>query len=227
MSSPPTEARHGTLTAFRASAPDAFRRRRGDIWAIPAGLAVLGACMYVVRDGEVGSLEESVFHAINGLPDWLKAPLWVFQLFGMLAIVALAAVAALALRRTRLGIAIAAAIPIKLAMEWWVVKALVERERPAFTVVDAIIRESNKAPLGFPSGHSVFAFTLAGLLAPYLGRRGVTVVYLLAVLNGVARIYLGAHNPLDIVAGAGLGVAMAGALNLALGAPRSARKASP
>ena len=144
-------AQQGRPVTFRDSAPDGFRRRRGDIWAIPAGLTVLGACMYVVRNGEVGSLEESVFHAINGLPDWLKAPLWVFQLFGMLAIVALAAVAALALRRTRLGIAIAAAIPIKLAMEWWVVKALVERERPAFTVVDAIIRESNKAPLGFPA----------------------------------------------------------------------------
>ena len=44
-------------------------------------------------------------------------------------------------------------------------------------------------------------------------------VYTLAALNGVARIYLGAHNPLDIVGGAGLGVTIAGALNLAFGVP--------
>jgi undecaprenyl-diphosphatase len=176
--------------------------------------------MLAVRNGDVGDLEESIFHAINGLPEWLEPPLWTFQLFGMLAVVALVAITALLLRRRRLALAVAAAIPLKLATEWWVVKALVERERPAFTVADAIIRETNSAPLGFPSGHSVFAFALAGLLAPYLGRRSVIVVYALATLNGVARIYLGAHNALDIVAGAGLGIAIAGGLNLTVGVPR-------
>ena len=148
--------------------------------------------------------------------------MWVFQIFGSLAFVAVAAVAALALRRFRLGIALAAAIPLKLAFEWWVVKAMVEREWPIFTVADAVIRDVNTSPLGFPSGHAVFAFTLAGLLAPYLRRRGTMVVYLLAVANSVARVYLGAHNPLDVVAGAVLGVAIAAMLNLVIGVPRSA-----
>jgi undecaprenyl-diphosphatase len=203
----------------------ALYRRRGDIWALVAGGAVLCTCMVVVRNGDVSGLEEAVFRAINGLPDELKAPMWAFQLFGMLATVAATAIVAFALRRRRLAIAIAAAIPLKLAMEWWVVKALVERERPLYSVAEAIIRETNSARLGFPSGHSVFAFALAGLLAPHLGRRGQITVYTLAVLNGVARIYLGAHNPLDVVAGAGLGIAIAAALNLLGGAP--ARRVEP
>lgn len=185
------------------------------------GLAVLALCMFVVRSGDVGDIEEAIFNAINGLPDWLKAPMWVFQIFGSLAFVAVAALVAIALRRYRLGLALVAAIPLKLALEWWVVKALVERERPAFTVPDAVIRDVNTSPLGFPSGHAIFAFALAGLLAPYLGRRGKIVVYTLAVLNSFARVYLGAHNPLDVIAGAALGIAIAAGLNLGTGVPRA------
>jgi undecaprenyl-diphosphatase len=191
------------------------------VLAAGTGVAVLVVCMVLVRDGTVGSLERTVFGAINGMPDALRMPLWFLQLFGMLAVVAAAAVGAFVVGRYRLGVALAMAIPLKLGFEWWVVKALVERERPAFTVPDAVVRDANTSALGFPSGHAVFAFALAGLLAPYLGRRGTIVVYSLAVLNSVARVYLGAHNPLDVVAGAGLGIAIAAVLNLVLGVPRS------
>ncbi len=213
----------GLLTRLRASAPPAYvRRTRREWWAIALGLIVLVACMVVVWDGELGRAEREVFLAVNGLPDALQAPMWVFQLLGSLAFVALAGIVAATVRRFRLAIALVAAIPLKLALEWWVVKALVERERPALTVADAVVREVSSEPLGFPSGHSIFAFTMAGLFAPYLGRRGVIAVYGLAVLNGVGRMYLGAHNLLDLVAGAGLGVALGAALNLAVGVPKSA-----
>ena len=205
---------------IRSGAPTHFDRHpRREIGFIAGGLAVLALCMFVVRAGDVGDIEQGVFNAINGLPDWLKAPMWIFQIFGSLAFVAVAALVAIALRRYRLGMALAAAIPLKLAMEWWVVKALVERERPSFTVAGAVIRDVNTSPLGFPSGHAIFAFALAGLLAPYLGRRGTIVVYSLAVLNSLARVYLGAHNPLDVVAGGALGIAIAAGLNLVVGVP--------
>lgn len=205
----------GPVARFRRSGPARpIGRRAADAWLAVGGLIVLAACMFVVRGGGVGEIEKSIFRAVNGLPDALRAPMWVFQIFGSLAFVAVAAAAAVAVRRYRLGLALAAAIPLKLAFEWWVVKALVERERPIFTVSEAVIRDVNKSPLGFPSGHAIFAFALAGLLAPHLGRRGTVAVYALAAANSVARVYLGAHNPLDVVAGAGLGVAIAAGLNL-------------
>ncbi len=210
------------LVARLHSVPSAGYKRRykRDVWVLAAGLIVLGGCMLVVG-GDVSGAEKSIFRAINGLPHALRAPMWVFQIFGSLAFVAVAAAAAVGMRRFRLGLALTAAIPLKLAFEWWVVKALVERERPVFTVPDAVIRDVNTSPLGFPSGHAIFAFALAGLLAPYLGRRGTAAVYIFALLNSLARVYLGAHNPLDVVAGAALGVAVAAGLNLAVGIPRS------
>ena len=212
--------RPGLVSRIRDNAPFRFARHppRAAL-VLGAALVVLVMCMIIVADGSVGAVEESVFTAVNGLPDALKAPMWVFQIFGSLAFVAAMAVAAFVLGRTRLGVALVLAIPLKLAAEWWGVKALVERERPAFTVPDAVIRDLNTSPLGFPSGHAVFAFALAGLLAPYLGRTGKWVIYGLAVLNSIARVYLGAHNPLDVVAGAALGIAIAAVLNLGLGVP--------
>jgi undecaprenyl-diphosphatase len=181
---------------------------------------IVAVCGIVAANGRVGSLEESVFHAINGLPDWLQAPMWVFQILGLLLFPLVLAAGAWILAHNRLAIALILAIPAKLVLERLVVKQLVERERPGTTVVDAILRDASPAGLSFPSGHAVIAFAIAGLLAPYLSRRWSIVIYVVAALNGFARIYLGAHNPLDVVAGAALGIVIAGGLNFALGVPR-------
>lgn len=196
-----------------------YVRRRGDAWVVLGGVLVLVVCMLFVRSGEVGGVEEALFHAINGLPGFLLTPMWLMQTIGVLVFAPLVALVALLLRRYRLAAAVALAIPVKLLLERRVVKVLVERQRPGTSVSDAILRDASAAGLSFPSGHAILAFALAGLLAPYLGRVGTIVVYALAVLNGIARIYLGAHNPLDIVGGAGLGLAIAGALNLVFGVP--------
>jgi undecaprenyl-diphosphatase len=196
-----------------------YVRRPVDVWLVLGGLLVLVVCMFIVRSGEVGSVEEALFHAINGLPDFLQAPMWLLQIPGILVFPLLVALVALLLRRYRLAAAIALTVPIKLLLERRVVKVLVERQRPGTSVSDAVLRDASPTGLSFPSGHAILAFALAGLLAPYLGRVGKIVVYSVAALNAVARIYLGAHNPLDVVGGAGLGLAIAGALNLVFGVP--------
>ena len=205
--------------ALQSSRPVDYVRRRTDLVAVGAGAIVVAGCGVIVADGTVGPAEESVFHAINGLPDWLQGPMWVFQFIGLLLIPLVVAVGAWLLHRRRLALALVLAVPAKLLFERLVVKQLVERERPGTTVADAILRDASPTGLSFPSGHAVIAFAIAGLLAPYLSRRWTVAVYTLAALNAFARIYLGAHNPLDVVAGAALGIAIAGALNLTLGVP--------
>jgi len=55
---------------------------------------------------------------------------------------------------------------------------------------------------------------VATLLTPVLNGRWKVVPWAFVVLNGVARIYVGAHNPLDVIGGAGLGLLIGGLLNL-------------
>jgi undecaprenyl-diphosphatase len=78
----------------------------------------------------------------------------------------------------------------------------------------------------FPSGHAIVAFALAGIVAPYLSRRWRIVAYAGAVAVAFSRIYLGAHNPLDVLAGAAGGLVIAAVLNLLL-LPRHERAAPP
>ena len=106
-------------------------------------------------------------------------------------------------------------VPCKLGAER-VVKVLVQRERPGTTVGDAILRGVHPGGLSFVSGHAIITFAIAGLLALVLPRRWAVVGFVLAGLNAVARVYLGAHNPLDVVGGAAVGLAIAAVLDLVL-----------
>ena len=100
------------------------------------------------------------------------------------------------------------------------VKLLVQRERPGTTVGDAVLRGVHPGGLSFVSGHAIITFAIAGLLALVLPRRWAVVAFVLASLNAVARVYLGAHNPLDVVGGAAVGLAIAATLDLVLDVAR-------
>ncbi len=186
-----------------------------------AGLALLGVCGLVARNGRVGAAERGAFRAVNDLPDWLYRFLWVFQQFGNLVIaLVVAVVIALLLRRPTVALAAGAAVGLKLVLER-AVKQVVERQRPGTSIGSAIHARGDVSlqGLSFVSGHSVIVTAVAGLLTPILPGRWKPVPWVIVVLNGVTRVYVGAHNPLDVLCGAGLGLVIAGCLNLAFGVP--------
>src|SRR5205085_8882867 len=97
---------------------------------------------------------------------------------------------------------------------------LVGRARPATLLGAAVLRGAPGTGVGFPSGHAAVAAALATAAGPYLGRRTRRILWAGVAIVGVARIYVGAHLPIDVVGGAALGWAVGAAFHLAWGAPR-------
>jgi len=189
-------------------------------WVMLAGLGLTVLSSLAARDGTVSAPERWVFEAVNGLPDWLERPMWALQLLGVLVTPVLIAAVLLVLRRWRPALALLLLVPLKLVAERQLLKKLVERDRPGQTESNPILRDVPPAGLSFPSGHAIVAAATLVILWPYLGRTGRIIATLLAVGVGVARVYLGAHNPLDVVAGAGLGLIIGALLTLVVGVHR-------
>ena len=197
-----------------------YERRPSVVLAAAVGLAVLLAGMAVVHNGNVPDWERSVFDAINGLPDFLYPVLWPFQQLGVVVVGPILAIVAALTRRYRLAIALVLATVLKLLMER-AVKAAVSRQRPGTTIGASAHLRGDVHAVGesFVSGHAVLVAAMACLIVPYLPRQWRFVPWVLLGLVMVARVYVGAHNPLDVICGAALGVAIGSGLNLVVGVP--------
>ena len=89
------------------------------------------------------------------------------------------------------------------------VKALVHRRRPFIRLSEARIVGQPPGGRSFPSGHTSQAFFMATLLAASfdVSFGEVCLLYAIALLVGITRMYVGAHYPRDVLAGAILGSA--------------------
>jgi undecaprenyl-diphosphatase len=200
--------------------PAGYARHPGDALRLVLGVLILLAASVAVHADRVGARETSLERLINGLalPSWSDPLVWLVMQLGVIGAVPLVAALALALRRLRLALdAVLAAGSIYLIAK--LVKEFVQRGRPQ-TLLDGInILGEPARGLGYVSGHSAVAVALATVASPYLGRRGRRVAWALAAAVCVARIYVGAHLPLDVIGGAALGWAAGGLTHLILGAP--------
>jgi membrane-associated phospholipid phosphatase len=203
------------VTVQAAPAP---ARVRGDLLWVAGGLAVLAVSALPVDERSLSGAERSVFDGVNSVPGVPFAPVWLLMQAGNVAAVVVSALAALLARRPRLagGLVLAGVLAYAGAK---VVKQFVTRGRPATLVDDVEIHGAVAHGLGFVSGHAAVAVALAVVAFPYLGRRWRWVAVGLAVVVCVARVYVGAHLPLDVVGGAALGLAAGAGVGLVLGRP--------
>jgi undecaprenyl-diphosphatase len=89
-----------------------------------------------------------------------------------------------------------------------IVKPLVGRVRPFAAVMNVRVIGERPDTYSFPSGHAASAFAGAfGISRAVPAARAFW--WSLAVLIALSRIYVGVHYPLDVLAGAALGLASA------------------
>ncbi len=170
-----------------------------------AASAALVLTALAVRRDRVSSTEERAFRAVNNLPDVIFGPLWLLMQCGNAGAPLAAALAALVRRDRRL----AARLFVVGTTTWAlskVVKQRVRRPRPAVLLAATRRRGAEPAGLGYLSGHAGVVVALGAAALPRLQARGRAGVLLLAPVVGIARVYVGAHLPLDVVGGAALGL---------------------
>lgn len=177
------------------------------------GLAGVAMSALPLRRRRLGRRETQTFRAVNALPEWLFPPIWVVMQLGNFTAVPTTAAVAWTTGRPRLALRL-----LEAGSATWVLakvtKRLAQRGRPASFLADIRHRGKEAEGLGYLSGHTGVSMALVATALPHFAHRARPVVATLVPVVGLARIYVGAHLPLDVAGGAALGLAVSGALSL-------------
>ena len=176
-----------------------------------AALLAVAATWVIASPGSVPGWEGTLFERINGLPDWLFAFIWTPMQLGSLIGALVVTVGLFAAKRKTCALTYVVATGVAFAVAL-AVKEIVARQRPLGAGLEAIVRGVDASGFGFISGHTAVAFAGATVMWVFYGRRWGTLAYLIAMVVGLARVYVGAHLPLDVIGGAATGALIGGAV---------------
>jgi len=183
-----------------------------------AGALVLLASTMAARRPTISAVEQRVFRAVNGLPGWLYRVLWLPMQLGNLVVgTVVGVVVALVAGDVAVAVCVLVAMVLKLATERVIrhemAPYLAVRRRPGTSVPGAIMRgDVPKDGPSFPSGHVLLVAATSCVVATVLAPVLVIVACVLTAAVVVGRVYVAAHNPLDVMAGLGAGLLVGGVL---------------
>jgi membrane-associated phospholipid phosphatase len=183
------------------------------------GVVLFGASALLVKAGAT-SRDARLFRILNQVPPAVASVLTplshLFLPVGIIAAVLLTVVYVVARNRSVLPVAAGAVAAGAAWVLAHVAKAIADRPRPYEVMADAVLRQQPAHGTSFPSSHTAVTVAVVIALVPFLARPLAAVAIAYAVLVGWSRVYLGVHYPLDVLAGAGIGIAVGGVVLLAL-----------
>jgi undecaprenyl-diphosphatase len=189
--------------------------------ALVVSVVVAVVCSSLLgRVEQVPAWEGRLFTSINGLPEGVRLVAVPVMQAGAVLAVAAAALLFLALKRRRAAVAVVASGYGAYLIARFA-KLFFGRARPGDLLADITLRDEVSG-LGFPSGHSAVSMALVLAVLPYLSGRWRWALFAIPLVVGFARVYVGAHLPLDVVGGWAIGVFAASAVHLILGVPNRA-----
>ena len=157
------------------------------------------------RRTELPAYEVALFRRVNGASDRIRVPVRTIMQAGTFGTVPAVSVIAWLFGRRRLAASLAVGGTIA-----WVGAKLAKpfggRQRPQAILPDVTIRESIQGDLGWVSGHTAVATTLAFVASEELPAAARPILLGIVGMVGFGRMYVGAHLPHDVVGGAGLGM---------------------
>ena len=89
----------------------------------------------------------------------------------------------------------------------YLLKKALSRERPYKIIEHLNTFGIDMKDYSFPSGHTTASFTIATTIALNMPRISI-YIFVLAMIIGISRIYLGVHYPTDVAAGIFLGLSV-------------------
>ncbi len=151
-----------------------------------------------------------LFKAINtrgSRPKWMDWVMWFLTQLGTVGFIAPLIILFYIGGRPRFAIDLTLGT-LTLLLLVTIIKAFADRARPFNLLLETKVIGWKAAGLSFPSGHTTQSFFLATVTINYfhLSLPIAIVLYGLALMVGVTRVYLGAHYPRDVMAGAILGL---------------------
>jgi undecaprenyl-diphosphatase len=206
------------VTVRAAAPPTALTRGWLDVTLVAVGAAMLVLAALPVDADRVPDAEAAVFRVLNGTTVLPFVLVWPVMQLGNVLVVPVSAAVAAVLRLWRLAAALLMAGTATYLLAK-VVKGIVPRGRPDGLLDEVVIRGADALGRGFVSGHAATLTALAAVAWPWLGRRARIAVAVIVTVVCLTRVYVGAHLPLDVVGGAGLGLAVAGVVRLLIGRP--------
>jgi glycosyltransferase 2 family protein len=210
-----TEAAPSQESLLRSS----LGRHPRDMARLFLAAAVLALCSLIALRHYVNPVEAAIYRQIGLLPSW-SSPFWSgLAWVGSVAAIAGAAGIALFMKQIRLGLKLIAGGTLAWGMAQVIEWVIGHRPIPPSFLNGPGGHAPGLGGFAFPSDHLAVAAAMATVASPYLGKAVRNLTWPVVGLVAVADVYVGAHLPIDVLAGAFLGWGAGTLLHLMWGAP--------